>query len=136
MLGILGAGEFFGECCLCGFERRPFTATAVTECSLIRLEKEALVNAVGHDQKFAELFLARMLLAKRRIEESLAAQIFDNSEVRLAKTLLNLAKFGEQDSPETVIEKLSQETPAQMIGTTRSRANHFMDKFHRLGYIH
>ena len=135
VLGILGAGDFFGECCLTGDEHRLFTATAVTECSLVRLEKDALIHALGHDPAFAKMFLARVLAAKTRVEQTLVTHIFDNSEVRLAKTLLNLAKFAEQDFPEKVIEKLSQETLAQMIGTTRSRVNHFMNKFRRLGYV-
>lgn len=135
VLGILGAGDFFGECCLSGREHRLVSAITVTECSLVRLEKDALINALSHDPAFARMFLARILAAKSRIEENLATHIFDNSEVRLAKTLLNLAKFGEHDRPETVIEKLNQETLAQMIGTTRSRVNYFMNKFRRLGYV-
>jgi CRP/FNR family cyclic AMP-dependent transcriptional regulator len=135
VLGILGAGEFFGECCLSGHERRLFTATTVTECSLMRLEKDVAIEALNHEPKFASLFLTRILAAKNRVEESLATHIFDNSEVRLAKTLLSLAKFGEHDRPEALIEKLSQETLAQMIGTTRSRVNLFMNKFRRLGYV-
>jgi len=135
VLGILGAGDFFGECCLTGNVHRLVSATTVTECSLIRLEKDALIDALSHEPTFAKMFLARMLAAKTRVEQTLATHIFDNSEVRLAKTLLNLARFGEQDAPETVIEKVSQETLAQMIGTTRSRVNHFMNKFRRLGYV-
>jgi CRP/FNR family cyclic AMP-dependent transcriptional regulator len=135
VLGILGAGDFFGECCLTGNEHRLVTATTVTECSLMRLEKDALIRALGHDPVFAKMFLARMLAAKVRAEENLATHILDNSEVRLAKTLLNLAKFGEHDRPETVIERVNQETLAQMIGTTRSRVNYFMNKFRRLGYV-
>ena len=129
------SGIFSGECCLSGNEHRLVTATTVTECSLVRLEKDALIHALGHDPTFAKMFLARMLAAKVRVEETLATHMFDNSEVRLAKTLLNLAKFGEHDRPETVIEKLNQETLAQMIGTTRSRVNYFMNKFRRLGYV-
>ena len=135
VLGILGAGDFFGECCLSGHERRLFTAMTVTECSLLRLEKDILIDALAHDPAFAKMFLARLLAAKVRVEENLATHIFDNSEVRLAKTLLKLAKFGEHDNSEMVIEKLSQETLAQMIGTTRSRVNYFMNKFRRLGYV-
>jgi CRP/FNR family cyclic AMP-dependent transcriptional regulator len=135
VLGILGAGDFFGECCLSGNGHRLVAATTITECSLVRLEKDALIHALGHDPTFAKMFLARMLAAKIRVEENLATQIFDNSEVRLAKLLLNLAKFGGRDTPETVIEKVSQETLAQMVGTTRSRINYFMNKFRRLGYV-
>ena len=135
VLGILGAGDFFGECCLTETEHRLFSATAVTECSLIRLEKDALIDALRQEPRFAKMFLSRILAAKSRIEQNLATHIFDNSEVRLAKTLLNLAKFGEHDRPESVIEKVNQETLAQMIGTTRSRVNHFMNKFRRLGYV-
>lgn len=135
VLGILGPGEFFGECCLSGNERRPVAATTVTECSLMRLEKHVVIDTLSREPKFSQLFLARILAAKNRVEESLATHIFDNSEVRLAKTLLSLAKFGEHDMAEAVIEKLSQETLAQMVGTTRSRVNHFMNKFRRLGYV-
>jgi len=135
VLGILGAGDFFGECCLTGSDHRLFSATTVTECALVRLEKDALIDALSREPTFAKMFLSRMLAAKRRVEQNLATHIFDNSEVRLAKTLLQLARFGEQDAPETVIEKVSQETLAQMVGTTRSRVNYFMNKFRRLGYV-
>jgi CRP/FNR family transcriptional regulator, cyclic AMP receptor protein len=135
VLGILGAGDFFGECCLTGNVHRLVSATTVTESSLVRMEKDALIDALSHEPTFAKMFLSRMLAAKTRVEQTLATHIFDNSEVRLAKTLLYLARFGEQDRPEVVIEKVSQETLAQMIGTTRSRVNYFMNKFRRLGYV-
>jgi CRP-like cAMP-binding protein len=135
VLGILGAGDFFGECCLTEAEHRLVSATTVTECSLVRLEKDVLIDALSNEPRFAKMFLSRVLAAKSRIEQNLATHIFDNSEVRLAKTLLNLARFGEHDRPTSVIEKVNQETLAQMVGTTRSRVNHFMNKFRRLDYV-
>ena len=135
VLEVLGPGDFFGEGCLSGAESRLSTVTAVTQCKITRLDKAILIHTLGNEPKFVDLFLARILAGKTRLEENLLTQILDNSEIRLAKTLLLLANFDKHDMPDPVIDKLSQETLAKMVGTTRSRVNYFMNKFRRLGYI-
>jgi len=135
VLAILGPGEFFGESCLNGHSRRMGTVTAMTECSIMRLEKAAMVRVLHDEPKFADVFITYLLHRNSRVQEDLVDQLFNSSEKRLARTLLLLANFGKESKPEPVIAKISQETLAEMIGTTRSRVSFFMNKFRRLGFI-
>ena len=135
VLAILGPGDFFGEGCLNGQPRRMSTVTAMTECSIMRLEKAGMVRVLHDEPKFADLFISHLLHRNSRVEEDLVDQLFNSSEKRLARTLLLLANFGKDSKPEPVIAKISQETLAEMIGTTRSRVSFFMNKFRRLGFI-
>jgi CRP-like cAMP-binding protein len=136
VLGILGPGEFFGEGCLNGQLRRLATVTTMTECAILRLDKTAMIRVLLDEPKFSELFITFLLHRNSRIEEDLVDQLFNSSEKRLARVLLLLANFGKEGGPEPVIAPISQETLAEMIGTTRSRVNFFMNKFRRLGFIH
>ena len=135
VLAILGPGDFFGEGCLNGQPRRMATVTAMTECAIMRLEKAAMVRVLHDEPKFADLFIGYLLHRNSRVEEDLVDQLFNSSEKRLARTLLLLANFGKDGKPEPVIPKISQETLAEMIGTTRSRVSFFMNKFRTLGLI-
>ena len=135
VLAIIGPGEFFGEGCLNGQSRRMATITAMTECSAIRLERASMVRLLHEEPEFADLFISHLLHRNSRVEEDLVDQLFNSSEKRLARTLLLLANFGKDSKPEPVIGKISQETLAEMIGTTRSRVSFFMNKFRRLGFI-
>ncbi|MDP2410735.1 MAG: Crp/Fnr family transcriptional regulator [Pseudolabrys sp.] len=135
VLAILGPDDFFGEGCLNGHPRRIGTVRAMTECSAMRIEKAAMIKVLHDEPKFSELFIAHLLHRNGRIEEDLIDQLFNSSEKRLARTLLLLANFGKEGKPEPVIAKLSQETLADMIGTTRSRVSFFMNRFRRLGFI-
>ena len=135
VLAIIGAGDFFGEGCLNGETRRMATVRAMTDCAIMRLEKAAMVAVLHAEHKFADLFIAHLLHRNSRVEEDLVDQLFNSSEKRLARTLLLLANFGKEGKPEPVIAKISQETLAEMIGTTRSRVSFFMNKFRRLGFI-
>lgn len=135
VVAILGPGDFIGEGCLAGQTRHMGSATPLTECTLVRLEKEATVRALRSDPEFAEVFLAYLLIRNIRIQEDLVDQLFNSSEKRLARVLLLLANYGQAGSPHVVIEKISQETLAEMIGTTRSRVSHFMNKFRKMGFI-
>ena len=135
VIAVLGAGDFFGEGCLAGQQLRMSTATAMTECSIMRLEKATVVEMLQQSAAFSELLLSYMLTRTIRIEEDLIDQLFNSSEKRLARALLLLANFGKDGKPETVIPKISQEMLADMIGTTRSRVSFFMNKFRRLGFI-
>src|SRR5579871_2571802 len=135
VVGILQSGHFFGEGCLNGHPLRITTATAMAECLITRIAKEAMI-ATMHDQpEFSELFMAYLLTRNSRIEEDLIDQLFNSSEKRLARVLLLLANFGKDGRPEPIVGKFSQETLAEMIGTTRSRVSFFMNKFRKLGYI-
>jgi CRP/FNR family transcriptional regulator, cyclic AMP receptor protein len=135
VVGILGPTDFFGEGCLAGQQLRMATATGLSECTIVRLAKRA-ANRVIHDEpEFSELFLAYVLSRNIRIEEDLVDQLFNSSEKRLARVLLLLANFGKEGKPEQVIPKMSQETLAEIIGTTRSRVNFFMNKFRKLGFV-
>jgi CRP/FNR family transcriptional regulator, cyclic AMP receptor protein len=135
VIAILGSGDFFGEGCLAGQLLRMSSAAAMSECSLVRLEKVAAM-AVIHDQPaFSELFLRYVLSRNIRIEEDLVDQLFNSSEKRLARVLLLLANFGKEGKPEPVIPKMSQETLAAIIGTTRSRVSFFMNRFRKMGFI-
>jgi CRP/FNR family cyclic AMP-dependent transcriptional regulator len=135
VIAIVGSGEFLGEGCLSGQSVRMMTATTISPCSTVRIEKTAMIRLLHAHPTFAETFLAHVLARKIRIEEDLADQLFNSSEKRLARVLLLLANFGKEAAPEPVIAKLSQQTLADMIGTTRSRVSFFMNKFRRLGFI-
>jgi CRP/FNR family transcriptional regulator, cyclic AMP receptor protein len=135
VVAILGPGDFIGEGCLAGQARRMASATPLTECTVMRMEKEATVRALRSDPEFAEVFLAYLLIRNIRTQEDLVDQLFNSSEKRLARVLLLLANYGQEGTPHVVIEKISQETLAEMIGTTRSRVSHFMNKFRKMGFI-
>ena len=135
VIAILERGAFFGESCLAGLTVRTATATAVDESSLVRIDKDAMIRVLHEEPAFAELFMTYLLAHTIRIEEDLVDQLFNSSEKRLARALLLLAHFGKEGKPETVIAKISQETLAEMIGTTRSRVSFFMNKFRKLGFI-
>jgi CRP/FNR family transcriptional regulator, cyclic AMP receptor protein len=135
VVGILGPGQFFGEGCLNGHPLRVTTATAIDECLITRVAKAAMIAAMHSEPEFSELFMAYLLTRNSRIEEDLIDQLFNSSEKRLARVLLLLANFGKDGTPEPIVGKFSQETLAEMIGTTRSRVSFFMNKFRKLGYI-
>jgi CRP/FNR family transcriptional regulator, cyclic AMP receptor protein len=135
VVAILGPGHFFGEGCLNGHPRRIATTAAIDECVITRLEKAAMVTALHDEPDFAELFMSYLLSRNSRIEEDLIDQLFNSSEKRLARLLLLLANFGKEGRPEPIVGKFSQETLAEMIGTTRSRVSFFMNKFRKLGFI-
>jgi CRP/FNR family transcriptional regulator, cyclic AMP receptor protein len=134
VVAILGPDEFFGEGCLIGHKKRLATASAMTECVTVWLKKAEIVRLL-HKPAFAEMFLAHILTRTARIEDDLVDQLFNSTEKRLARLLLLLANFGKQGAPHEIIAKIDQETLAEMIGTTRSRVNSFMNKFRRLGFI-
>jgi len=135
VVAMLGTGEFCGEGCLAGQPRRMATVTAMTECEIMRLEKAAVVRVLHDEPAFSEMFVAHLLARNIRVEEDLIDQLFNSSEKRLARALLLLANFGKEGRPELIIAKISQETLADMIGTTRSRVSFFMNKFRELGFI-
>jgi CRP/FNR family transcriptional regulator, cyclic AMP receptor protein len=135
VVGILGTGDFFGEGCLAGQPLRMSTVTAMSQCAIVRLEKRATIRVLHEEPAFAELFLTYVLSRNMRLEEDLVDQLFNSSEKRLARVLLLLANFGKEGKPEPVIPKISQETLAEMIGTTRARVSFFMNKFRKLGLI-
>lgn len=135
VVGILGPDHFFGEGCLNGHPLRTATATAIDECLITRISKAAMIAIMRDEPKFSELFMAHLLSRNSRIEEDLIDQLFNSSEKRLARLLLLLANYGKDAEPEPIIGKFSQETLAEMIGTTRSRVSFFMNKFRKLGYI-
>lgn len=132
---ILAAGEFFGEGCLAGQTKRMSTATAMTDCVVVRLEKPEMIRVLHDEPAFSELFLRYLLSRNIRIEEDLVDQLFNSSEKRLARVLLLLANFGKEGKPEPVIPRISQQMLAEIVGTTRARVNFFMNRFRRLGFI-
>src|SRR6202022_1732343 len=132
---VLGPGDFFGEGCLNGHPRRLATTTAMDVCVITRLAKATIIAAIHNEPDFSELFMSYLLDRNSRIEEDLIDQLFNSSEKRLARALLLLANFGKEATVEPIIGKFSQETLAEMIGTTRSRVSFFMNKFRKLGYI-
>src|SRR5450631_1072487 len=134
-LAILSEGEFFGEGGLAGQALRTGSATAMTDCELLRIDKKEMMLALHREHEFSDLFVAYLLARNIRYEEDLVDQFFDSSEKRLARILLLLAQFGKEGAPETVIPNISQETLAEMIGTTRSRVSFFMDRFGKLGFL-
>jgi CRP-like cAMP-binding protein len=135
VIAILDAHAFFGEGCLAGQPRRMATATALTDGSLMRIEKSAMLQVLQAEPAFSALFMAYLLSRNSRIEEDLIDQLFNSSEKRLARVLLLLAHFGKEGKEELVIPRISQETLADMIGTTRSRVSFFLNKFRKLGFI-
>ena len=135
VVAMLGKDEFFGEGCLAGQSRRISTVSAMSDAIVTRLEKSAIVRLIHEDPAFSELFIAHLLSRAVRVEADLIDQLFNSSEKRLARTLLLLANFGQQGVPEPKIAKISQETLAQMVGTTRARVSFFMNKFRKLGFI-
>lgn len=134
-IGILGEGSFFGEGALAGQVLRMGSAAAMSDCELLRVDKKAMMNALHHEHAFSDLFVAYLLARNIRYEEDLVDQLFNSSEKRLARVLLLLAHFGKEGIPETVVPKISQETLAAMVGTTRSRVSFFMNRFRTLGFI-
>jgi CRP-like cAMP-binding protein len=135
VVAILGPGDFFGEGCLAGQPRRMATALTLTECVIARMAKADIIRVIHEEPAFSELFISHLLARNIRVEEDLVDQLFNSSEKRLARVLLLLANFGKDSKPEPVIAKISQETLAEMIGTTRSRVSFFMNKFRDLGLI-
>jgi len=135
VVAILGAGEFCGEGCLAGQPRRIATVTAMAECTIMRVQKTSIVRVLHEEPAFSEIFISHLLARAIRVEADLVDQLFNSSEKRLARLLLLLANFGKEGRPEPIIAKISQETLAEMIGTTRSRVSFFMNKFRRLGFV-
>src|SRR2546429_4092497 len=134
-LGILNEKEFFGEGSLAGQRLRMGSATAMTDCELLRIDKKAMMLALHREHTFSDLFVAYLLARNIRHEEDLVDQLFNSSEKRLARLLLLFAHFGKEGTPETVIPKISQETLAEMVGTTRSRVSFFMNRFRKFGFV-
>ena len=134
-IGILSAGHFFGEGCLTGQPFRMSSATAMTDCALLQIEKKAMIDALHREHALSDMFVAYLLGRNIRYEEDLVDQLFNSSEKRLARVLLLLAHFGKEGVPEVVIPKISQETLAEMVGTTRSRVSFFMNRFRKSGFI-
>jgi CRP/FNR family cyclic AMP-dependent transcriptional regulator len=136
VVAILGTNDFFGEGCLAAQVQRIATVRTMTESIIMRLEKSAIIRVIHQEPAFSEMFIAYLLRRTTRVEADLVDQLFNSSEKRLARLLLLLANFGKEGKPEPMIAKMSQETLAEMIGTTRSRVSFFMNKFRRLGFIH
>ena len=135
VVAVLGAGDFCGEGCLAGQVRRIATASAMTDCEIMRLEKAAMLRVLQDEPRFSEMFVSYLLTRTIKVEEDLVDQLFNSSEKRLARALLILANFGKEGRPEPITAKVSQEMLAEMVGTTRSRVSFFMNKFRRLGFI-
>jgi len=136
VVAILGTNEFFGEGCLAGQVQRMASVATMTDSIIVRLEKAAIVRVIHQEPAFSEMFIAHLVGRAIRVEADLVDQLFNSSEKRLARLLLLLANFGKEGRPEPIIAKISQETLAEMIGTTRSRVSFFMNKFRKLGFIH
>jgi CRP-like cAMP-binding protein len=134
-IGILNEGDFFGEGCLIGQNLRLCSSTAMTDCSVMRIEKKSMVEVLHRENTFSDMFVAYLLARNIRYEEDLIDQLFNSSEKRLARLLLLLAHFGKEGVPQTLVANISQETLAEMIGTTRSRVSFFMNRFRKLGFI-
>lgn len=135
-IAILKEGEFFGEGSMAGQVRRMGSAVAMTACEILRVDKKAMIEALHREHTFSDMFVAYLLQRNIRYEEDLVDQLFNSSEKRLARVLLLLARFGKEGTPESVVPKISQETLAEMVGTTRSRVSFFMNRFRKLGFIH
>ena len=135
VIAVLGAGDFCGEGCLVGEPLRMATATTMTQCVVVRLEKAMVIRAIHEDREFSEFLVTYVLKRTARLTDNLVDQLFNSSEKRLARVLLLLANYGKEGRTDTVINKVDQETLAQMIGATRSRVNFFMNKFRKLGLI-
>ncbi|MBA3915531.1 MAG: Crp/Fnr family transcriptional regulator [Acidobacteriales bacterium] len=134
-IGIVGEGNFFGEGSLAGQAFRMGSAAAMTDCELLRIDKQVMMDALHREHAFSDLFVAYLLARNIRYEEDLIDQLFNSSEKRLARVLLMLAHFGKEGVPETVVPRISQETLAEMVGTTRSRVSFFMNRFRKMGFI-
>jgi len=135
VVALLGTGDFFGEACLAGQQQRMETVTALQDTTVMRLERSAIVRLIRNDPGFSEMFITHLVERTIRVEADLIDHIFNSSEKRLARLLLLLAHFDKDDSAEPIIARISQETLAEMVGTTRSRVSFFMNKFRRLGFI-
>jgi CRP/FNR family cyclic AMP-dependent transcriptional regulator len=135
VVALHGKEDFFGEGCLSGQSLRLASAVAMTDCVIMRFDKTAIVRVLHEEPKFSEMFLSYILARNARVEADLVDQLFNSSEKRLARLLLLMANFGKEGRPEPVIAKVSQETLAEMVGTTRSRVSHFMNKLRKLGFI-
>ncbi len=135
VVAVLGPGDFFGEGCLAGQTICMATATTIAATTMLVIEKEEMIRVLHEEHEFSDRFIAYMLARNIRVEEDLIDQLFNSSEKRLARTLLQLARYGKQGQPQQVLPKVSQEMLAEMIGTTRSRVNFFMNKFRKLGFI-
>jgi CRP/FNR family cyclic AMP-dependent transcriptional regulator len=135
VLRILGSGSFLGEECLTGQPLRLATATVIAPATIVRFEKQTMIRLLNENRQFSDLFTAYLLVHTIRMEADLVDQLFNSSEKRLARILLLLAQFGKEGQPEPIIPKISQDTLASMVGTTRPRINHFMTKFRKLGFI-
>ena len=135
-IGILGDEEFFGEGSLAGQSLRMDSAAAMTDCAVLRIDKKAMMETLHREHRFSDVFVAYLLTRNIRYEEDLVDQLFNSSEKRLARILLLLAHFGKEGVPEKVVPKISQEMLAEMVGTTRSRVDFFMNRFRKLGFIH
>ena len=134
-IGILNEGNFFGEGCLAGQTLRLFSATAMTDCSVMRIDKKSMIEVLHREHAFSDMFVAYLLTRNIRYEEDLVDQLFNSSEKRLARMLLLLAHFGKEGKAEVLVPKISQESLAEMVGTTRSRVSFFMNRFRTLGFI-
>jgi len=135
VVALLGPDEFVGEGCLIGQPKRLATASAMTECEIMRVEKTEIQRVLHDEPAFSQMFVSHVLARNARVEEDLVDQLFNSTEKRLARLLLMLANFGKEGKTEPILAKISQETLAEMIGTTRSRVSHFMNKFRELGFI-
>ncbi len=134
-LGVRDEGSFFGEGGLAGQPLRMGSASAMTDCSILRIDKQSMIRALRREHAFSDLFVAHLLARNIRYEEDLVDQLFNSSEKRLARILLLLARFGKEDKPERVIPRITQESLAEMVGTTRSRVSFFMNRFKKLGFV-
>ena len=135
VVAVLGPGDFFGEGCLAGQPIRIGSATAITATTILMIEKKEMIRVLHVEHAFSDRFISYMLSRNIRVEEDLVDQLFNSSEKRLARTLLLLARYGKEDKPQKMVPKVSQEMLAEMVGTTRSRVNFFMNKFKKLGFI-
>ena len=135
IVAVLGAGEFFGEGCLAGQQVRVSTAVTMTDCGLVRIERQLMVRMLHEQQPLSERFVTHLLSRNIRYEEDLVDHLFNSSEKRLARILLLLSQFGKESKAEPVLPKISQEHLAEMVGTTRARISHFMNKFRKLGFV-
>ncbi|HEX5779607.1 MAG TPA: Crp/Fnr family transcriptional regulator [Xanthobacteraceae bacterium] len=135
VVALLGADEFLGEGCLIGQPKRLATATTMTECVVMRVDKAEILRVLQDEPAFSKMFISHILARNARVEEDLVDQLFNSTEKRLARLLLLLANFGKEGRPEPIVAKITQETIAEMIGTTRSRVSHFMNKFRDMGFI-
>ena len=136
IVALLGPGDFFGEGCLAGLPFRMGAATAIIPTTVLFIEKKEMIRVLHKEHKLSDRFIAYLLTRNIRVEEDLVDQLFNSTEKRLARTLLLLARYGKEDQPQKTLPKISQETLAEMVGTTRSRVNVFMNKFRKLGFIH